>query len=123
MVNPALALSVFGVLVLMAALVLWPGRGLVPRLMRAARLDERVRLEDALKHVYMCERRRQPCSLESMAGRLGVSTKIRRRGVLAEIRQPEDPLTRRRDPDDLHRVSRLRVRQGDLGLRGPLPVR
>jgi DtxR family Mn-dependent transcriptional regulator len=74
MVNPALALSVFGVLVLMAALVLWPGRGLVPRLMRAARLDERVRLEDALKHVYMCERRRPPCSLESMAGRLGVST-------------------------------------------------
>jgi DtxR family Mn-dependent transcriptional regulator len=74
MVNPALALTVFGVLVILATFVLWPRRGLLPRLLRAARLDERVRLEDALKHVYTCERQRQPCSLESMAGRLGVST-------------------------------------------------
>jgi DtxR family Mn-dependent transcriptional regulator len=74
MVDPALALSVFGVLTLGAALLFWPQRGLVARLVRAARLDERVRLEDALKHVYMCARRRQVCTLESMAGRLGVST-------------------------------------------------
>lgn len=74
MINPALALTAFGVLIILAALVFWPRRGLLPRLLRAARLDERVRLEDALKHVYTCERRRQPCSLESMAGRLGVST-------------------------------------------------
>jgi DtxR family Mn-dependent transcriptional regulator len=74
MVNPALALAVFGVLVILTTLLLWPRWGLLPRLLRAARLDERIRLEDALKHVYTCERRRQPCSLESMAGRLGVST-------------------------------------------------
>jgi len=36
-------------------------------------LDERVRLEDALKHVFMCERHGLPCTLESLAGRLGIS--------------------------------------------------
>jgi DtxR family Mn-dependent transcriptional regulator len=39
-----------------------------------ARLNERVRLEDALKHVYMCQRRGSSCTLESMAGRLQIST-------------------------------------------------
>ncbi|HKJ03115.1 MAG TPA: iron dependent repressor, metal binding and dimerization domain protein, partial [Longimicrobiales bacterium] len=52
----------------------WPHVGLVPRFLRLRRLDERVRLEDALKHVYMCERRGQPCTLESLAGQLEVST-------------------------------------------------
>lgn len=56
------------------ALLLWPGRGLVPRLVRTLRRDERVPLEDALKHVFMCQRSGHPCSLESLAGRLGVST-------------------------------------------------
>ena len=74
MADPAQALLVFGILVAALALLFWPHGGLIPRLSRARRLDERVRLEDALKHVYMCERRRQPCTLESLAGRLEVST-------------------------------------------------
>jgi DtxR family Mn-dependent transcriptional regulator len=42
--------------------------------MRLARLDDRVRIEDAVKHVYMCQRNQQTCSIESLAGRLEVST-------------------------------------------------
>ncbi len=74
MVDPATALLVFGALVLAAAIALWPRWGMVARIRRLRRLDERVRLEDALKHVYMCERRGGPCTLESLAGRLEVST-------------------------------------------------
>jgi DtxR family Mn-dependent transcriptional regulator len=74
MVDPATALLVFGLLVLAAAVVLWPHGGLLARVHRFRRLSERVRLEDALKHVYMCERRGLQCTLESLAGHLEVST-------------------------------------------------
>ena len=74
MVDPLLALLVFGVVVLAVALVLWPGGGLLARIRRFRALSERVRLEDALKHVYMCERTGPHCTLESLAGRLEVST-------------------------------------------------
>lgn len=73
MVDPGLALFVFGLLVLALAGLLWPRVGVVPRLLRLARLDERVRLEDALKHVYKCQRSGRTCSLESLAGGLEVS--------------------------------------------------
>lgn len=73
MLNPALALSIFGVLVIVAALVAWPRRGLLPRLRRMSHLSERVLLEDALKHVYTCESIGRACSLESLAGRLEIS--------------------------------------------------
>jgi DtxR family Mn-dependent transcriptional regulator len=73
MVDPAQALVVFAVVAALVALVAWPRHGLGARLLRAARLDERVRLEDALKHAYMCGRRRQACTVDSLAGHLGVS--------------------------------------------------
>lgn len=74
MVDPASALLVFAALSLLAAGLFWPRRGLVAWARRAARLDERVRVEDALKHVYMCDRRSVSCTLESLAGQLGIST-------------------------------------------------
>ena len=74
MVDPGLALALFAVAVVLAALVLWPKRGLVARLARTSRLTERVLLEDALKHVYTCESIGRACSIESMAGQLEVST-------------------------------------------------
>ena len=39
-----------------------------------SRLTERVRLEDALKHVFTCESIGRECSIESLAGQLEVST-------------------------------------------------
>ena len=50
--DPAQALLVFAVIAVVAVLLFWPPRGVVPRLLRLSRLGERVRLEDALKHVY-----------------------------------------------------------------------
>lgn len=73
MTDPASALLVFSGIVLVLATLLWPVRGVVPRWLRLRRLDERVRIEDALKHILMCERRAQTCTLESLAGQLEVS--------------------------------------------------
>jgi DtxR family Mn-dependent transcriptional regulator len=80
MADPVIALSVFAALVVVAAGVFWPRRGIVARARRVAERSERVLLEDALKHIYMCERRGMPCSLESVAGRLEIST-----GVAAQL--------------------------------------
>jgi DtxR family Mn-dependent transcriptional regulator len=74
MVDPGLALTVFAGVALIVPLLLWPRSGLVPRLVRLSRLDERVRLEDALKHVYKCQLTGASPSLESVAGQLEVST-------------------------------------------------
>jgi len=73
MPDPRLALLVFAGLVAVASLILWPRLGLFPRWLRLRRLDERVRVEDALKHIYTCEGQGRPCTLESLAGRLQIS--------------------------------------------------
>ena len=73
MPDPALALVVFGAVVAAAAAMLWPRIGLAPRLRRLLLMSERVLLEDAVKHIYTCERTGRVCSLESMAGRLEIS--------------------------------------------------
>ena len=74
MVDPGLALLIFAGIALVFVGLIWPRVGLVPRTLRLARLDERVRLEDALKHVFMCQEGGQLCSIESLAGRVEVST-------------------------------------------------
>jgi DtxR family transcriptional regulator, Mn-dependent transcriptional regulator len=73
MPDPRLALLVFGGLVTVGALLFWPRLGVVPRWLRLRRLDERVRVEDALKHIFMCGGQGQACTLESLAGRLEIS--------------------------------------------------
>ena len=74
MVDPALALLVFAVILGVAGVLFWPRRGLVPRITRTTRITERVLLEDALKHVYTCETIGRVPTLESIAGQLEVST-------------------------------------------------
>ena len=64
MVNPGSALFVFALLVAALALVLWPKRGVYARFARIALLTERVRLEDALKHVYTWEEAGRVSTLE-----------------------------------------------------------
>lgn len=73
MIDPAAALLAFALLAAGGTGLFWPAGGLVGRLRRLADLDERVRLEDAIKHIYMCQRSRLRCSLDSLAGRLGIS--------------------------------------------------
>jgi DtxR family Mn-dependent transcriptional regulator len=74
MVDPALALLVFAVTLVLAGVLFWPRLGVVPRIARTTRLTERVLLEDALKHVYTCETIGRVPTLESIAGQLEVST-------------------------------------------------
>ncbi|MCY4660427.1 MAG: FeoA domain-containing protein [Acidobacteria bacterium] len=73
MVDPATALLIFCGLCIVLAGLLWPSGGLVPRWLRMSQLGERVRLEDALKHVLTCRQTGQGCSVDSVAGRLGLS--------------------------------------------------
>jgi DtxR family Mn-dependent transcriptional regulator len=56
-----------------AVLLFWPPRGLAWRWRRALEASDRVRVEDALKHLWDGEYRRRPASLESLAGALGLS--------------------------------------------------
>ena len=74
MPEPRFALVLFVTVVVLLALLLWPKTGLVPRLYRLSRFGQRVRLEDALKHVFMCQQSGQTSSLQSLAGQLEVST-------------------------------------------------
>ena len=71
--NPALSLRIF--LVTSAALVLifWPRTGLIARLSRYRRLEERVLIEDTLKHLYNCEYAGRRATEESLAGFLETS--------------------------------------------------
>jgi len=74
MVDPLLAL-IIGALLLAAALAIaWPQRGLLARWRERARVTDRVRIEDALKHIHKCEMHGRRPTLESVAGSLGVST-------------------------------------------------
>ena len=93
MTDPVLALLVFALLAAAVVGLFWPAGGLVGRIRRLTDLDERVRLEDAIKHIYRCQRTRQRCSLDSLAGRLGVSraraaTLISRLAELRLVRTP-----------------------------------
>lgn len=73
MSDPIVALTAFGIAVLVLAAALWPRYGLVAVLRRVVGQTERVRLEDALKHLHGAEAAGQRASVESVAGALGVS--------------------------------------------------
>lgn len=66
--EPALALAIFAILAGLFAVALWPGWGIAVRLRRAARLSERVLLEDVLKQLHKLEYDRLPATAESVAG-------------------------------------------------------
>jgi DtxR family Mn-dependent transcriptional regulator len=78
-VDPVWALAVFFAGLLVAAACLWPRRGLVPSILRMIRMSERVRMEDALKHLFDTETRGVTATVESLAGVLhsGTGTVIR----------------------------------------------
>jgi len=109
-IDPVLALSVFGALVATAALALWPRWGLAARFLRMSRSSERVLLEDALKHVFTCERMGRECTLESLAGQLEISTH-RAAGLLTRLGELGFVRTRESGPSltDAGRDSALRL--------------
>jgi DtxR family Mn-dependent transcriptional regulator len=72
MSNPATALLIAGALILLAAVLFWPGRGLLLRWWAALHKTERVLLEDALKQLYDEEYLDRLGNLNSLAGALGI---------------------------------------------------
>lgn len=73
MIDPLLALLAFGAVAAAVAAVFWPRRGLAARITRLRKLSDRVRLEDALKHLYHCEYAGGRSTEESLAGALETS--------------------------------------------------
>ena len=73
MVDPIKALLIATALGLAAAVLLWPRRGLLWRIRQSVRAGDRVRIEDALKHLYDCEYREVPATLQSLSGALGLA--------------------------------------------------
>jgi DtxR family Mn-dependent transcriptional regulator len=71
--DPLSALIIGLLLLGVAVLILWPRKGLLARWNQLARNSQRVRIEDALKHIYDCEYRRLVCTRQSIAGALSVS--------------------------------------------------
>ena len=83
MVEPTHALFITALLLLIGGFVFWPDRGYFWRWQKLRRLSERVLIEDALKHVYNYEYRKQSPTMESLAGALGVP-RARIAGVLVQ---------------------------------------
>jgi len=72
MIDPARALLIFGLLATLCLIAFWPGRGLLARGVLLFKLNERVRMEDALKHLYHAAASGLPATIESLAGALEV---------------------------------------------------
>jgi len=80
-VDPAYALTLFAAGSALLAVCFWPKFGLLARFRRITRSTERIRMEDALKHLYAVEYRGRSASIESLAGGLEVSRIIAARTV------------------------------------------
>jgi DtxR family Mn-dependent transcriptional regulator len=74
MTDPARNLIFFALIVAALAVLFWPKRGLVAVVARHLRVTDRVRMEDALKHLYKARASGRLGSIESLAGALGVSS-------------------------------------------------
>lgn len=73
MLSPELLLLGTFIIVILLLLVFWPDRGLAARVQRTRKLTTRMRLEDALKHLFACEIEERSPSLEGIAGVLQIS--------------------------------------------------
>lgn len=71
--NPAFSLLIFLASSFVLVAVFWPRTGLIARLSRYRRLEERVLIEDTLKHLYNCEYAGRRATEESLAGFLETS--------------------------------------------------
>ena len=71
--DPAIALLVFGAMVVVVAALWWPRVGLLARWRRAGMATQRVQLEDGLKHLHTSEVEGRASSIDSLAGALSLS--------------------------------------------------
>lgn len=71
--TPALNLFVMLVVIVVAVLLFWPGFGVVPRWLGQRLVASRVRVEDALKHLYHHQSSGRTASIASLGGALETS--------------------------------------------------
>ena len=71
--NPLLMLLSGCAVLIFAAVLFWPGKGIIPRRARLRKTTIRVLIEDALKHLYNCEYTNVSCTIHSVAGSLNIS--------------------------------------------------
>jgi DtxR family Mn-dependent transcriptional regulator len=74
MIDPLNALTIFGVMMLVAAVIFLPNYGIYFQFRRARRGLKRTLIEDALKHIYDYEYKNIHCTTESIAGGLLISS-------------------------------------------------
>lgn len=73
MVDPLLALGTAVLLLAVVSLIFWPERGILARWQQSGKLSNRVRSEDALKHIHKFEMDGRRPTMESIAGALHIS--------------------------------------------------
>ncbi len=73
MVDPLIALGTAVLIIIILAALFWPERGLVARWRQTGHLNERVRSEDALKHIHKFEMKGRRPTMESIAGALHIN--------------------------------------------------
>ena len=94
MVDPLPALAGFLIVVLVFGLVFWPRSGALARAARRASRNERVRVEDAIKHCLTVEATGRRATLESLAGALEIprdeAARLAERLAALELAAAED---------------------------------
>ena len=71
--NPLVSLIIVTLVFTLLVIFFWPGFGLLGRWKKIKKTNLRVMIEDALKHVYECERNNLSCSYKSLAGALEIN--------------------------------------------------
>jgi DtxR family transcriptional regulator, Mn-dependent transcriptional regulator len=99
-VHPGLALALFVVGTVVLYFGLRPRRGWLPRVVRVFQMSDRVRIEDALKHLLHCETLGLPPTTDSVAGALEVS-----RGRATELLARLDRMNLARSDGQGHRLT------------------
>ncbi|MEN8173142.1 MAG: iron dependent repressor, metal binding and dimerization domain protein, partial [Chloroflexota bacterium] len=74
MSDPLISLILATVLMVILVWFFWPDSGIFGRWQRSRHLNERVRREDALKHIHQCEIHDQHPTIQSLAGALNMSS-------------------------------------------------
>jgi DtxR family Mn-dependent transcriptional regulator len=74
MIDPLNALLIGLLILAVPAVVIWPRIGLAARVKRWSQDNERVQIEDALKHLYDCEYINISCTINSIAGNLSINS-------------------------------------------------
>ena len=80
--HPLLALGFLGILAGLAAALFFPKRGYYWRIQAIYRLSDRIKTEDAVKHLYHMAYSGRVASLQNLAGALEISgNRIEGRGL------------------------------------------